>query len=149
MDANTLLSTMTNAYEFIPLSHNLLFIRWKHAPSHQQALQFVTDLRAYLDMADTTIYTLADLSGGFITDMAAIARLSSLSQHPNHGGGVTFGGDYRADMYVGLYERMAHPVDRHDWHPNLTAALADLERRFPGVTDDIDQSSIRGGNASA
>jgi hypothetical protein len=134
---------MTPAYEFIPLSPSLLFIRWRYAPDNQQGFQFVTDLRRYLDAADNKVYTLADLSAGFISDMATIARLSSLSQHPNHGGGVTFGGDYRADMYVGLYERMAHPVDRHDWHPSLTTALAELERRFPGVTAGVDESLIR------
>jgi hypothetical protein len=134
---------MTHTYEFIPLSYNLLFIRWNNTPTHQEALQFVVDLRAYLDTADNTVYTLADLSGGFIMDMGAIARLSSLSQHRNHGGGATFGGDYRADMYVGLYERMAHPIDRHLWHPSLAEALADLERRFPSLTETIDESRIR------
>lgn len=149
MHATTRAAIMTTPYEFIPLSENLLFIRWNTTPDREQALQFVTDMRAYLDMAGGVVYTLADLSGGFITDMGAIARLSSLSQHPNHGGGVTFGGDYRADMYVSLYERMAHPVDRHRWHETLTAALVDLERRFPGITDGVDEAALRGGDASA
>ena len=143
MSMNAITQPMTNTYNLIPLSDSLLFIRWNNTPTSKEALQFVTDLRAYLDTADTTVYTLADLSGGFIMDMGAIARLSSLSQHRNHGGGVTFGGDYRADMYVGLYERMAHPVDRHLWHPTLTEAMTDLERRFPGITENVDISQIR------
>ncbi|MEO0561155.1 MAG: hypothetical protein AAF125_03525 [Chloroflexota bacterium] len=129
-------------YSIEQLAPDLLFIRWHGNPSNREGLQFAADLAAYYDAADAPVYTLADLSGGFISDMGVIAHLSGLSRHEHHGGGVTFGGDYRADVFVGMYERMAHPTDNRNWYPTIAEAIQELERRVPGVTAELNWDQV-------
>jgi len=117
-------------------------------PTHAESLQFIEDLIAAYNEAGGIVYTLADLSGGHISDMGVIARLSAVSRHPSHGGGATFGGDYRTEMYVSLYERMAHPGDNGVPANSLEAALMELEVRVPGITADVNWSEVIGQEVS-
>lgn len=133
---------MMNSYEMQLLRDDLLLIRWNAIPNREDGLMFIRDLRNIYDAAPSPIYTIADLRHGHIKDMGIIMKLSELSNHPNHGGGITFGGDLRADAYVTVYERLAHPGNQRRWQPSFDSAVVALEHYVPGITQNIDWGNV-------
>lgn len=132
-------------YEIHQLRENLLLVRWtpKATPNSQPEANYIADLRSRFDAATQLVYVLSDLRYGKITDVYTLRELGKLTYHPKFGGGAAWATDISTTFYVGVFSRFAAPSKREDGaHARLSDALADLERRQPGLTDGIDWDAI-------
>jgi len=132
-------------YVITPLSSTLYFIRWQRqaAETIRHEPDFLEDLKALLDAAETPIYFLSDLREGRIINHMTLQRLGQLTRHANWGGGAAFSEDPLTRRFMGVFARFSEPEKREDnlWK-TPEEAIAYLESLCEGVSAGVDWDSV-------
>jgi hypothetical protein len=125
-------------FEIHVLSAELLLIRWLQIARPESETAFIQALRQHLDNTASPLYFISDLRKGHITNVAALRRLGRLTEHPNWGGGVSYGEKLATDMYVDTFASLStHKTGDHMAY-KISDAVTFLEQLKPGLTKGID-----------
>ncbi|MCC7206540.1 MAG: adenosine deaminase [Anaerolineae bacterium] len=131
-----------DAFEFIRLTPQLIFVRWFRTPTVAEGMQFVKDVEDLLNAVPGPTSFISDLRRGAIKDVRVIDKLTSLPAHPHWAHATAFGSVSSA-VYSRVYERLAHQkgYEEETW-PSFEKAIQYLEQQQPGLTQGIDWPSV-------
>lgn len=129
----------TDFYSIKTLKPNLVLVQWFQTPAINSPVvqQWLDDQLAILNDAAVLVYFISDLRRGSITDVSALRHAAStLSNHPQWGGGVTFSSRVSSTLYANLFARFSQrEIEVAD---SLEAALAALEKIEPNIAEGVD-----------
>lgn len=135
-------------YESHKLSDEIVFFRW-HRTSFQSEISeseqaYLAEIKRYLDAAHTPIYFVSDLRRGHITNIRALRKMGELTEHPNWGGGISFGAKPSTGMLVDTFERIALNKTGDHMTKSIGELVEHLEKLKPGITKGINLHSVFG-----
>ncbi|MAS33215.1 MAG: hypothetical protein CL610_04360 [Anaerolineaceae bacterium] len=133
-------------YQIHKLKDDLVYICWYQTPKPNSGTdtQYLADMEALLNEAETPIYFVSDLRKGRITDIRAIRMLAKLTRHRNWAGSTAFSEDPITGILVGSFRAFA--ADKRTSNDEIKRvpeeALQFLNELKPGIVDGIDWDSI-------
>lgn len=134
-------------YTIIPLSGNLVYIRWNRSPqrSAPSETKFIKEVRTILDMAEDKIYFISDLRKGRIVNVDVLLKLGQLVLHSHWGGSTAFSSNQLTKVFVDAYSRFAQKEKPQDeiWD-TPEEAIGYLESLKEGITQNIDWNTVLG-----
>jgi hypothetical protein len=129
-------------YRIYQLTPRIYFIRWLRQPNITSAMQWVKDLRGFLNQADASVYFVSDVRQGVVEDVRVLSHLAELIKHRNWGGGLSLSDSLSGDVYVQMYGRLSGAGNQRDICRSPEEISERLNLAEAGIDSGIEWDSV-------
>lgn len=132
------------SYSIHRFSEQLIYCQLHAYPSQDIAIRFLREYKHIIETAQNKVYFIMDFRKGMFTQVAMLKKAAALTEHPNFGASIGFGGNEIKQVFGDVFKDDAKNPDEvpDEILPNLAAVIEILERLQPGITEGLDLSLI-------